>query len=136
MDQRIESIDNPMSGKVTTTTDLKIDKSASSTPNMVTPDGTRKDSSAFEFSPEYRAWRDRNTVAGIKYYGRYQGYTGPRLSKLVDFLDACKVPIITLAFLLIAGLAINSLSIAGIGALGLLLFTLTYLLILLIRPPA
>ncbi len=127
------SLDCPMSGKVTT--GFKIDGGSSLSPIGVNTERPPKASSAFEFSPEYRAWRDRNTVAGIKYYGRYGVYDGARLSKLVDFLDACKVPILTLSFLCVAGLVIGSLSMIGIGALGLLLFTLAYLLVLLLRPP-
>jgi hypothetical protein len=115
-------------------TDPNLDKSTSSAPSLFPTVINSRISSAFELSPEYRAWRDRNTVMGLKYYGRYGVYDGPRLTKPIDFFDACKVPILTLSSLLIAGLAIDSLSMFGAGALGLLLFAMTYLLVLLLRP--
>ncbi len=74
---------------------------------------------------------------GFKNYGRHGGtYDGPRLTKLIDFVDACKVPIFTFALMLVMGLANGSLLMLGIGMLGLSLFTLTYLLVLLLQPPA
>ncbi len=73
---------------------------------------------------------------GLKNYGRYGVYDGPRLTKLIDFVDACKVPIFTLAFILIAGFANGSLSMIGIGALGLSLFALTYVIVLVFSPLA
>jgi hypothetical protein len=73
---------------------------------------------------------------GVKYYGRNRVYDGPPLTKLIDFVDACKVPIITLAFILVSGFAIGSLSMLGIGTLGLFLFALVYLLVFMFRPPS
>ena len=127
--------ERPLSGKEETGVNQGV--SASSTPNLVQNSGSSKKSSVFDFSPEYRAWRDRNTIAGIKYYGRYGVYDGPRLTKLADFVDACKVPIFVFSFLFISGITfMGSGLMVGIGALGLFLFSLVYLLILLLNPPA
>ena len=73
---------------------------------------------------------------GIRYYGRNNNYDGPPLTKLIDFLDACKVPIFTFSYILIMGIMGDSLFMLGIGTLGLSLFTLAYLLVLLFRRPA
>jgi hypothetical protein len=89
-------------------------------------------SSVFEFSPEYREWRDRNTVMGIKYYGRNRVYDGPRLTKLSDFVDACKVPIVVFAFCLVMGL-VGIFELLAVGTLGLSLLALVYLILFLTR---
>ncbi len=128
MDNMYTLGDRPVSGK--DTNGIKTDGGFLPSPNSSKP------SSAFEFSPEYRAWRNRNTVMGVKSYGRHGSYDGPRLTKLVDFLDACKVPILTFVFFLSMGLVTGSLEMAGIGTLGLFLFTLTYLLVRLFAPPS
>ena len=69
---------------------------------------------------------------GIRYYGRYGVYDGPRLVKLIDYLDACKVPIVVCAFLFLTGVAVGAFPFIGVGALGLSLYILVYLFIRLV----
>ena len=112
----------------------KRPNSANSNDNQIARTVRRSSNiSALDFSPPYRAWRDRKTIVGIRYYGRYGVYDGPPLTKPIDFLDACKVPIFVVLSTLLTGLAGGSLSMVCIGTFGLSLFSLAYLLTLAIN---